>query len=642
MSSKPEKGGPTTQAGIYFQNCITVLRLAEMLCEGQLAPSSSGRIISVRTEAPEEVDDTVVTWSSGRKEYIQAKLSVSPRSKAWKPLWNHFYQQYDSSDFDRAPNGDTITLAVNWTPQMVELKGLLMRARTADSEEEWIRRSTGGQRKLLEDVKTILGIDDETLFQFCRFVQMWLLAFEGDPMETDTFERETCRKLRGVVEPTTNVFSVLIDLVGRTARVRGTWKHNDLVHYLERSGFRVLTSAAPSPPSEFQLLQPNPYVVGPPLRSPTDLFVGRDALIDTILWRVHKHSADKMAPNAVLLYGPHRSGKTSILCQLGHRIGHGFRPILVDLNGISLTTRLPDVLEDIAVRVEMRLEMEGIDIDTPSHSEFVSQPAMSMAKFMRRIVSACAPKKPILMFDESDALSSFTEDLKITRKFLSFMRSVIEHNRDVFFIFASCRDIRYLADPGMSRLLTLMDDCLRVDLLSESETVALILEPVCEYFTYTQDAVTHIVELSGRHPWVIQLICREAVDWRNRQRVNWVTLKALDDIIPKAIARSHEQFMDFWWGLIRNEQVMVYAISQTLRDAGIATPESVQTQLSALQLNVVDWNLTVDRLLHIGLIDVREGYFRMQLGLLKHWIYRTPMNTLLPQRSIDGIMQGVN
>jgi len=100
--------------------------------------------------------------------------------------------------------------------------------------------------------------------------------------------------------------------------------------------------------------------------------------------------------------------------------------------------------------------------------------------------------------------------------------------------------------------------------------------------------------------------------------------------------------MDFWWGLIQDEQVMVYALSHTLRDTGIATSESVQTQLSALQLNVVDWNLTLDRLLHIGLIDVRESYLRMQLGLLKHWIYRTPTHTLFPQRSIDGLMGGVN
>lgn len=643
MSSKPEKGGPATQAGIYFQNCITVLRLAEMLCQGQLPPSSSGRITSVRTEAPEEVDDTVVTWSSGRKEYIQAKLSISPKSEAWNILWNHFYQQYQSPDFNRTPNGDAITLAVNWTPQMLDLENALTRARTADSAQEWIERSTASHQKFLKSIKTVLGIDDEILFQLCRFVRVWISPFESDPEKTDTFERQVCGKLDGVVEPTTSVFSLLVDLVGRTARVRGTWRYDDLVDYLEQKKLRVLASVTPPPPPEFQPLQPNPYQFGPPLKSATDLFVGREELMDAILWRVRKHAQDRMAPNTVLLYGPHRSGKSSILFQLRHKVGSGFRPVYVDLNYISLAERSSDVLEAIATEMATSLLLDGIHVGVPSHDQFVNQPVPSMTTFIRRIVTACAPQKPILMLDESDALSGFADDQKTTLKLLTFLRSLVVHNRDVFFIFASCRDIRWLADPGMSRLLTLADEYLRVDLLSQPEACALILDPVREHFTYTPEALIHVIALSGCHPCFVQLICHQVVEWRNRERVNRVSRQALlDGVVPGAVARGHEQFADLWGGLTPDERGILFALSYILEDKSTATPEEVETQLATLQLHVADWDIALDRVMHTGLVDLQEGHLRMQLGLLKHWIYRTPMNTLFPQRSIDRIMGGVN
>jgi hypothetical protein len=72
------RGGQTTQSGIYFQNSITVLRLADMLFQRQLPTLLSPSIISVTTEAPTEVDDTVLNWSTGKHEFIQTKSSFDP------------------------------------------------------------------------------------------------------------------------------------------------------------------------------------------------------------------------------------------------------------------------------------------------------------------------------------------------------------------------------------------------------------------------------------------------------------------------------------------------------------------------------------------------------------------------------------
>ena len=416
MSSKPEKGGPTTQAGIYFQNCITVLRLAEMLCEGQLPPSSGG-IASVRTESPEEVDDTVVTWASGSKEYIQAKLSISPGSKAWDTLWHHFYQQYKSRGFNTAPRGDKITLAVKWTRQMVGLESSLTRARTADSAEEWIGRLTESHRQIMEHVRGALGLDEEPLFQFCRSVQVWLLTFEGDPMKTDTFEEEVCRKLRGVVEPTTNVFSALMDLVGKTARVRGTWQYDDLVHYLQQRNFRVLTAgrelveevvgmqnamagtssevpASNGDLTETQIDYPQPGGTQPP-GSP--LYVRR--AIDDVFERAVLRSG-----HIIIIRGHTSTGKSSLLASgLAHakKAGrHLIRPNLQD--AVRIAKSHPDHADDFFLAMATSIwwamgeSRQGSDCELP-----------------RRVWGGLSARNRLLGFVENYVLVNFDEDEQV-------------------------------------------------------------------------------------------------------------------------------------------------------------------------------------------------------------------------------------
>lgn len=253
MSPTSERGGPTSQAGIYFQNCITVLRLVDMLTTKYVPAPDTGEVLSVRAEAPEEVDDTVVAWSSGCTEYIQAKLAIKPGSEPWRAMWRHFLAQSTDPSFDR--ERDRITLAVQWTPAMEDLETALERARTSELTTEWHDRLTMAHRRLLKGVQEVLGIDEEELLALCCCVQVWLLSYEGDPMKTDTFEMQVSQKLQGVVNPANSAFGVLLEMVGRDARVRGTWGYEDLVTYLAGRGIQVQVDPTAISLSESQPLE---------------------------------------------------------------------------------------------------------------------------------------------------------------------------------------------------------------------------------------------------------------------------------------------------------------------------------------------------------------------------------------------------
>ncbi|MEJ0022889.1 MAG: hypothetical protein WDN76_05200 [Alphaproteobacteria bacterium] len=85
-----EKGGPTAQAGIDYQNSIATLQMAGLLIS---APHTALQIIEVRLEAPANVDDIVVKYADGHTRWIQAKLNLAVNDAVWKGLWLAFDAQ---------------------------------------------------------------------------------------------------------------------------------------------------------------------------------------------------------------------------------------------------------------------------------------------------------------------------------------------------------------------------------------------------------------------------------------------------------------------------------------------------------------------------------------------------------------------
>jgi hypothetical protein len=239
MCPNPESGGPTTHAGINFQNCIAVLRLARMLEGAEFGEQLLGKIVAVRSEAPSDVDDIVVTYSSQRKEYIQAKLRVSPGESAWVKMWQHFYNQYQQPNFNREALGDVITLAVEWTTQAADLENLLSRASTSESYLVWRDRLTQSQSNLLRTLLNTLQLDREEMLKFCRRIRVWRVPYGLDPLNSDSFENEIQRILQGILFPAEGVFSILLGLVATKASLRTDLTYESVVVHLNQRGVKV-------------------------------------------------------------------------------------------------------------------------------------------------------------------------------------------------------------------------------------------------------------------------------------------------------------------------------------------------------------------------------------------------------------------
>jgi hypothetical protein len=93
----PEAGGTATQAGIFYQNSAAALALADLLDLDQRIARE--RAVEVRVEAPEDVDDIVIRFADGRREFQNVKLNIDVGSSAWSGIWRSLRAQHQSATF---------------------------------------------------------------------------------------------------------------------------------------------------------------------------------------------------------------------------------------------------------------------------------------------------------------------------------------------------------------------------------------------------------------------------------------------------------------------------------------------------------------------------------------------------------------
>jgi hypothetical protein len=113
------------------------------------------RVVQVRVEAPEAVDDTVVTYADGHRRYIQAKESIRTNEEAWEELWKDFREQFGRTSFQKGK--DRLEVVFGSTHEEYrDLEKLVLRVRSAVDFPEFFSRLTQPQQKIVKDIERIL------------------------------------------------------------------------------------------------------------------------------------------------------------------------------------------------------------------------------------------------------------------------------------------------------------------------------------------------------------------------------------------------------------------------------------------------------------------------------------------------------
>ncbi|MEM7745694.1 MAG: hypothetical protein AAF409_18495 [Pseudomonadota bacterium] len=217
-----EAGGPSTQAGIFYQNSVAALTLADLL---DLSPlSARERVLEVRVEAPGSVDDIVVTFADGHLDYQSVKLSLRVRNEAWSSLWKGLYAQMRSPNF-----GPTDQLTIVLSDRNAASDALIQlcdRANSAIDCSEFTARVMREHQTALESIEELIG-DRVSVFELLRRTR--ILHLPDDAIERE-FGR---RRLAGGTQDLPALLPLLRDMVGGVSRRRGLFRGANLRRRLQ-------------------------------------------------------------------------------------------------------------------------------------------------------------------------------------------------------------------------------------------------------------------------------------------------------------------------------------------------------------------------------------------------------------------------
>ena len=367
---------------------------------------------------------------------------------------------------------------------------------------------------------------------------------------------------------------------------------------------------------------PNHYVVGNPIRN-ADIFFGRQ---EDLEWLGHQleRSGNKM----VLLFGPRRIGKTSLLHQVcAGRASDKVLPFFFDTQQI-----IPEVAQNADFYHVLTREMLA---QLPAALPSVKAPFISSDRFtpdtFRRLLGflhESEPNKiPVLLFDELENLEfKFTRG-SLNADLLLFLAGLLDGNLPVSFVATGSDQLEKLKFPDW-HILTPKTIPRRIGLLAAKDAQRLILEPVRGYVLYDNGVSERILRLSAGHPYYTQVICQALVDYLNQKHEFAVSLQQLSEIVEVVLNNPPPPLNHVWESLSVAEKTAAAGLAHVLTaDDQYAAVETVQENLP-LELRAeagdsLTFHTALDRLCREDWLKKNDrAAYCFQLDLLRLWIGR--------------------
>jgi len=303
----------------------------------------------------------------------------------------------------------------------------------------------------------------------------------------------------------------------------------------------------------------NPYRLGAHIKADDyEVFYGRRKEIQSLLSGL---AADK--PQSYILYGARRTGKTSVLHMLDAIIGDrneyktrshfgipddwyaaldSLEPILINLQGELLTSG-----DDFFRMILRKIASKGLAVD--AIKTILAEPINpnSLQKFFDQEFDKSSARRPLLLIDEFDIVEPFAG-----KHFYDSLRTVIAGAQGFRWIIANAWEL-YKQNKSYASPFFNLFDVISLGRLDEVAAIQLILDPWRTQSSeqrerqavlqFKGEAVDIILRESGCHPYFIQLICTDIVDYVNSKPSNYVkpddVYAVIDGIVTTNSAASN-------------------------------------------------------------------------------------------------------
>ncbi len=269
----------------------------------------------------------------------------------------------------------------------------------------------------------------------------------------------------------------------------------------------------------------NPYIAGAPVRN-EKMFFGREILLRRIVNTLHN--------NSLMLHGPRRIGKTSLLHQLKKRLEqekdrqYFYVPVYIDLQGTPEARFFSVMMHDIAEGCETYFPKK-IDLRISEKTEAYSARDFSadLKKILEHLNTLNTKTlKLVLLIDEVDELNNYSA--RTNQKLRSiFMKTFAENLVAVM----AGSHIRKRWESEGSPWYNFFEE-IAVEGIDRPAAEALVRQPVKGIFFYDDAAVKHILEISELIPYRIQKICVSVLSRVIEQKRRRISVDDVESVCP--------------------------------------------------------------------------------------------------------------
>ena len=266
-------------------------------------------------------------------------------------------------------------------------------------------------------------------------------------------------------------------------------------------------------------------------------------------------------PPTWLFYGRRRTGKTSTLKHLPQRIGGDLIPLFVDCQKIATSTKLTNIAKIISdAIVTTALTNRNLKLTPIDPIALQDDPFYALQTWIDSISAQFPDKRFLLCLDEFERLQEIIKTTN-SRAPLNFLRSLMQNSKQWILLFSGSHHLDELEPYWTDYLIGTRT--LSLSYLNEPEARDLITHPIPTFpQIYDEAAITAIVHLTHRQPYLIQLVCSALIERLNQQKRDRITLDDVNAIVPIALERGSTYFKEFWDNLTPDQRDFLLPLSQ--------------------------------------------------------------------------------
>lgn len=374
---------------------------------------------------------------------------------------------------------------------------------------------------------------------------------------------------------------------------------------------------SPEPAGDFQPIQPNPYVVGNPIRS-AGMFFGRSEELQFIGRKLNNEREGCV----IVLCGERRAGKTSILYQiLNGRLGQDPLPAFIDLQGVVAADD-GEFLQALSQSVDRAARRRGIELDPQALSRAKSY--TGFAAYLEEYFKDPERPRLALLVDEYELIDSRIEQGSLSGEIRTYISGLLERFPRLHFVFTGSQPMQ----PHSPWKALLSRSAYReVSFLARPDAEALVRTPLRGKVVFQAGIAGQIWRLCRGHPFFTQLICQTLVDVLNEKGNRHADRRSLEETVNRVLENPPPQLLYQWANFSSDEKLALSALATLLRGPRAfappqrserlfrSLPRDVSQSLDGTRIRMLFESLRED-----SVLERDQTRYRFRMDLLRLWV----------------------